>query len=267
MFGRKSGKPAVKGNDLTAFIDEGSEIEGKYTFNGTVMLNGRFRGEIVSNDTLIVGEKGVINASIRAGVVLINGEVVGNVMAFERYPELGARKVDAQRAPVPRLDATDLEVGGPAVGSEVVASAVDDLEGEDVAGQRVGAGNVVVARVAPAPDDAARAVLAAADGAEAHLGEPVAERRVLDERPPDGRAAPVDQPALTLRPLGAASARRAERPFARGLSRDGRGHEQRREGEPGDDRPHSSGPIAASTAASTLPSSARARAASRRDRP
>jgi len=93
MFGRKSGKPAVKGNDLTAFIDEGSEIEGKYTFNGTVMLNGRFRGEIVSNDTLIVGEKGVVNASIRAGVVLINGEVVGNVMASERVEIRGSARV------------------------------------------------------------------------------------------------------------------------------------------------------------------------------
>src|SRR5437879_13187658 len=93
MFGRKSGKPAVKGNDLTAFIDEGSEIEGKYTFNGTVMLNGRFRGEIVSNDTLIVGEKGVVNAAIRAGIVLINGEVVGNVLGSERVEIRGTARV------------------------------------------------------------------------------------------------------------------------------------------------------------------------------
>ena len=47
----KGSKGAVKGNDLTAFIDEASEIEGKYTFSGTVMLNGRFTGEISSNDT------------------------------------------------------------------------------------------------------------------------------------------------------------------------------------------------------------------------
>jgi cytoskeletal protein CcmA (bactofilin family) len=93
MLWRKSGKPSVKGNDLTAFIDEGSEIEGKYTFSGTVMLNGRFRGEIVSNDTLIVGEKGVVNASIRAGVVLISGEVVGNVMASERVELRGSARV------------------------------------------------------------------------------------------------------------------------------------------------------------------------------
>src|SRR5207249_3293375 len=78
---------------LTAFVDEGSEIEGKYTFTGTVMLNGRFRGEIVSNDTLIVGEKGVVNAAIRAGIVLINGEVVGNVLGSERVEIRGTARV------------------------------------------------------------------------------------------------------------------------------------------------------------------------------
>ena len=93
MLWKKSGKASAKASDLTAFIDEGSEIEGKYTFSGTVMMNGRFRGEIVSNDSLIVGEKGVVNASIRAGVVLINGEVVGNVNASERVELRGSARV------------------------------------------------------------------------------------------------------------------------------------------------------------------------------
>ena len=93
MLWKKSGKASVKGSDLTAFIDEGSEIEGKYTFSGTVMLNGRFRGEITSNDTLIVGEKGVVNASIRAGVLLISGEVIGNVNASERVELRGSARV------------------------------------------------------------------------------------------------------------------------------------------------------------------------------
>ena len=61
-----------------AHINEGTEIEGKVTFAGTVLVNGRVRGEIVSNDTLIIGEKGVVNATVRAGVVLVSGEVVGN---------------------------------------------------------------------------------------------------------------------------------------------------------------------------------------------
>jgi cytoskeletal protein CcmA (bactofilin family) len=75
---------AVRRNGLTAFIDEGSEIEGRYTFKGTVMLNGRFKGDISSTDTLIIGEKGTVTGDIRAGQVLISGEVVGNVFGTER---------------------------------------------------------------------------------------------------------------------------------------------------------------------------------------
>ena len=91
MFKRRR-RPA--GSDgLTAFIDEGSEIEGRYTFSGTVMLNGKIKGEIVSNDTLIIGEKGVVNAAVRAGIVLISGEVVGNVCASERVELRGTARV------------------------------------------------------------------------------------------------------------------------------------------------------------------------------
>jgi cytoskeletal protein CcmA (bactofilin family) len=83
MFGNKSVKPA-KDRDFTTLINDGTEIEGKVSFTGTVLLNGRVRGEIVSNDVLVVGERGAVNASIRASVVEISGEVVGNISASER---------------------------------------------------------------------------------------------------------------------------------------------------------------------------------------
>src|SRR2546422_1014389 len=269
MFGKKRTKPAGKPSDLTAFIDEGSEIEGKYTFTGTVMLNGRFR----LPETPGLSADAPVGVSVRAVLESLElGHAVGlrpephraraleRIVAHreesptvERHQELGAREVHPQRVPGPRRGAAAVEAGRPAVGNEVVAPAIHHPEGLDVAGQRVGAGDVVVARVAPAPDDAARAVLAAADGTKAHLDEPVADRRVLDERPPDGGAAPVDQPAVTLRPLGGASARRAEHPLARWRRTHGRGDEQGRQDERADARAHPSGPRAVSTAASTLP--------------
>src|SRR5215813_4233133 len=92
MLFKKSPRP-TKGSDLTAFIDEGSEIEGKYSFTGTVMINGKFRGEITSTDSLIIGDKGVVNATVRAGIVLINGEVIGNVFATERVELRGTARV------------------------------------------------------------------------------------------------------------------------------------------------------------------------------
>jgi cytoskeletal protein CcmA (bactofilin family) len=91
----------LKANGVTAFIDEGSEIEGKYTFSGVVLLNGKFKGEIVSSDTLIIGEKGVIHATIRAGTVVIRGEVVGGVQANERVEMKQSARVYADvEAPV-----------------------------------------------------------------------------------------------------------------------------------------------------------------------
>lgn len=83
MFGAKQGKPS-RAREFTTHINEGTEIEGKVVFSGTVLLNGRVRGEIVSSDILVVGEKAVVNASIRAGIIEVSGEVVGNVSASER---------------------------------------------------------------------------------------------------------------------------------------------------------------------------------------
>ena len=93
MFWRRKRRSSSQRGNLTAFIDEGSEIEGKYTFSGTVMVNGKFRGEIATTDTLIIGERGVVNAKVRAGTVVISGELVGNVEATERVELKGSARI------------------------------------------------------------------------------------------------------------------------------------------------------------------------------
>ena len=93
MFWKKTGKLAVKAGDLTALIDEGSEIEGQCTFGGTVMLNGTVRGEITCTDTVIIGEKGIAHTTIRAGAIVISGQVVGNLMATQRVEMRDAARV------------------------------------------------------------------------------------------------------------------------------------------------------------------------------
>jgi cytoskeletal protein CcmA (bactofilin family) len=69
---------------LTAFIDRGSDFEGKLSFEDTVRIDGRFRGEITSENTLIVGEGGEIEATIRSHNVVVSGLVEGNIVATER---------------------------------------------------------------------------------------------------------------------------------------------------------------------------------------
>ncbi|MBW2316448.1 MAG: polymer-forming cytoskeletal protein [Deltaproteobacteria bacterium] len=69
---------------LTAFIDQGSEFEGKLSFKNTVRIDGCFKGEISSENTLIVGEPGVVDATIHSRHVIVSGEVAGDIVASER---------------------------------------------------------------------------------------------------------------------------------------------------------------------------------------
>jgi cytoskeletal protein CcmA (bactofilin family) len=69
---------------LTAFIDQGSEFEGKLSFKDTVRIDGKFRGEIASENSLIVGESGEIDAEIHSKTVSISGTVHGNVIALDK---------------------------------------------------------------------------------------------------------------------------------------------------------------------------------------
>ncbi len=72
--------PAAAG-DLNALLGRGSEFEGKLTFEGTVRIDGKFTGTIVTNDVLVVGEGAKIQAEIQAGTVIVHGEINGDVKA------------------------------------------------------------------------------------------------------------------------------------------------------------------------------------------
>ena len=79
----RSPRTPLRGN-LSAFLDESSDIEGRYVCSGTVMFNGRLLGDLESSDTIIVGERGRIQGTLRAGTVIVHGEVSGNVTATDR---------------------------------------------------------------------------------------------------------------------------------------------------------------------------------------
>jgi cytoskeletal protein CcmA (bactofilin family) len=75
-----SSVPAATG-DLNALLGRGSEFEGKLTFEGTVRIDGKFTGTIVTNDVLVVGEGAKVSAEITCGTVIVHGEVTGNIRA------------------------------------------------------------------------------------------------------------------------------------------------------------------------------------------
>jgi cytoskeletal protein CcmA (bactofilin family) len=67
--------------DLNALLGRGSEFEGKLTFEGTVRIDGKFTGNIVTNDVLVIGEGAKVSAEISCGTVIVHGEVNGNLKA------------------------------------------------------------------------------------------------------------------------------------------------------------------------------------------
>jgi len=68
-------------SDLNALLGRGSEFEGKLTFEGTVRIDGKFTGSIVTSDVLVVGEGAKISAEITCGTIIVHGEVNGNIRA------------------------------------------------------------------------------------------------------------------------------------------------------------------------------------------
>jgi cytoskeletal protein CcmA (bactofilin family) len=82
--GEPVAQTAAGGANLSAFIDQGSEFEGKLTFKDTVRIDGSFRGEISSENTLIVGETGSIEATIRSNTVVVSGQVDGDIIAGQQ---------------------------------------------------------------------------------------------------------------------------------------------------------------------------------------
>jgi cytoskeletal protein CcmA (bactofilin family) len=79
----KRRKPTAS-DTAPAFISEGSEITGNCSFSGAVVLSGTAKGEIQATTTLTVGRPGRLEARLRAPVVIIEGEVIGSVIATER---------------------------------------------------------------------------------------------------------------------------------------------------------------------------------------
>lgn len=74
-------KGSVGSGEIKAFLGEGTEFKGILTFEGIVRVDGSLEGEVVSKDTLIIGESATVNAEITIKDIVISGTVRGNINA------------------------------------------------------------------------------------------------------------------------------------------------------------------------------------------
>ncbi|OGW21646.1 MAG: hypothetical protein A3K09_04930 [Nitrospinae bacterium RIFCSPLOWO2_12_FULL_47_7] len=74
-------------------MGEDTVFNGTLSFQGTVRIDGKFEGEVVTDDTLIVGETGDVSAEISAGVVICKGKIRGMITAKKRVEIYAASEI------------------------------------------------------------------------------------------------------------------------------------------------------------------------------
>ena len=79
--------------EIKAYMGEDTVFTGSLTFDGTVRIDGKFEGQVITEDTLIVGETGHLMAEISAGTVICMGRVEGTVMASKKVEIHSTSKV------------------------------------------------------------------------------------------------------------------------------------------------------------------------------
>ncbi len=82
MLKKGSGTPEQA--EITAFLGKGTEFKGLLNFEGTIRVDGKVEGEIVSKDTLIAGDGAFLQGEISVGTLISSGKIVGNINASQK---------------------------------------------------------------------------------------------------------------------------------------------------------------------------------------
>ena len=86
---------ATKGTndeEWTGFIDQGVTLEGTLTVTGTFRIDGNIKGNIISEQTVILGEGAKVEGQIEGNRVVISGRFDGVIFAKGRV-EIEAKGV------------------------------------------------------------------------------------------------------------------------------------------------------------------------------
>ena len=75
---------ASASREVQAHLGQGSRVEGKLTFEGSVRIDGQIDGEVSAQDTIIVGEGAELTAQIHANAVVVQGRITGDITARKR---------------------------------------------------------------------------------------------------------------------------------------------------------------------------------------
>ncbi|MFW6181031.1 MAG: bactofilin family protein [Spirochaetota bacterium] len=88
-MGRKDEYADMKeGERVHTVFSTTTSFNGTLRFSTSIRIEGSFRGKIISDGFLIIGENAKVRANIKANAIVIAGEVKGDVEAVERLEML-----------------------------------------------------------------------------------------------------------------------------------------------------------------------------------
>ena len=79
--------------EARAYLDQGSKVSGKLSFEGPARVDGQIDGEITAKDSLMIGESAVVTAQIKAASIIVAGKVSGDITASQRIEIRPSAKV------------------------------------------------------------------------------------------------------------------------------------------------------------------------------
>jgi cytoskeletal protein CcmA (bactofilin family) len=99
--GTKEEKMPKTSDEIQGFFGKGTELQGELKFEGTVRIDGVFRGSINSTGVLLVGEGARVEADVHCGTIIVTGEITGEIQATERFEAQAPAKIQGDvQAPV-----------------------------------------------------------------------------------------------------------------------------------------------------------------------
>ncbi len=91
---KKTSGVSAEHAEITAFLGKGTEFKGVLSFNGTIRVDGKVEGEIVSKDTLIGGDEAFLQGEVSVGTLILSGKVVGNINAAQKVHLLAPAAIE-----------------------------------------------------------------------------------------------------------------------------------------------------------------------------
>jgi len=69
---------------IKAYLGSDAFFKGTLSFEGTVRIDGKFEGQVNTNDTLVIGETGDMQADVKVGTLVCKGRLQGEVVASKK---------------------------------------------------------------------------------------------------------------------------------------------------------------------------------------